>query len=97
MGFMLSIKTALNHLKELNCSYVDTEGYGFMEDVDFVKANNICKYPENKWNIQVMQNAWNILDIYQEYLSEIDTTIEAIERPESIENTNVSKTKIILL
>lgn len=90
---MLSIKTALNHLKELNCSYVDTEGYGFMEDVDFVKANNICKYPENKWNIQVMQNAWNILDIYQEYLSEIDTTIEAIERPESIENTNVSKNK----
>lgn len=90
---MLSIKTALNHLKELNSSYIETEGYGFMEDVDFVKANNICKYPENKWNIQVMQNAWNILDNYQDYLSEIDSSMDDIERPESIENTNVSKSK----
>lgn len=89
--FMLSIKTALAHLRELNSSYIDTEGYGFMEDIDFNKANNINKYPENKWTVQVKQNAWNILDTYKDYLIEIDSSIDDIEKPDSIESSNITK------
>lgn len=90
---MLSIKTALNHLKELNNSYIETEGYGFMEDSDYSKSNSMSKYPENKWNISTMQSAWNILNAYEEYLLETGTSIEQIERPESIENPDANKSE----
>lgn len=90
---MLSIKTALKHLKELNSSYIETDGYGFMEDMDYSKANSMSKYPENKWNISTMQNAWNILNAYQEFLLETGTSIEEIEKPDSIENPNANKSQ----